>query len=273
MTQAFNLSQFANKVNTSGQADLTTAVTGTLPIANGGTNNASLAVTAGGFVYTDGSKLVNMGAGTLNQTILSNGAGTPTWGTISSGFGNLAVYTSSGSFNADSLGVNKAMVTVIGGGGGGGSSAAGVPPKSGGSGGRGGFVKALVTGLSGNITVTVGAGGAPLTAGGTSSFGSFASATGGGSGGNASTGNPGVTGTSGADGTGSSGGTIMREGTLDVMWEAQGNSNAAGGSTTSVTYNVTGDFGAGQRGTGSVGTSSPTQNRSAGVAGVILVEY
>ncbi len=37
MTQAFNLSQFANKVNTSGQASLTTAVTGTLPIANGGT--------------------------------------------------------------------------------------------------------------------------------------------------------------------------------------------------------------------------------------------
>jgi hypothetical protein len=34
MTQAFNLSQFANKVNTSGQADLTTAVTGTLPVAN-----------------------------------------------------------------------------------------------------------------------------------------------------------------------------------------------------------------------------------------------
>jgi hypothetical protein len=41
MTQAFNLSQFANKVNTSGQADLTTAVTGTLPVANGGTGITS----------------------------------------------------------------------------------------------------------------------------------------------------------------------------------------------------------------------------------------
>ncbi len=41
MTQAFNLSQFANKVNTSGQANLTTAVTGTLPIANGGTGSTS----------------------------------------------------------------------------------------------------------------------------------------------------------------------------------------------------------------------------------------
>jgi hypothetical protein len=41
MTQAFNLSQFANKVNTSGQASLTTAVTGTLPVANGGTGITS----------------------------------------------------------------------------------------------------------------------------------------------------------------------------------------------------------------------------------------
>jgi hypothetical protein len=41
MSQAFNLSQFANKVNTSGQASLTTAVTGTLPVANGGTGITS----------------------------------------------------------------------------------------------------------------------------------------------------------------------------------------------------------------------------------------
>jgi hypothetical protein len=80
MTQAFNLSQFANKVNSSGQADLTTAVTGTLPIANGGTNNGSLAVTAGGVVYTDGSKLANVGAGTSGQVLKSNGASVPTWG-------------------------------------------------------------------------------------------------------------------------------------------------------------------------------------------------
>ena len=38
MTQAFNLSQFANKVDSTGKADLTTAVTGTLPVANGGTS-------------------------------------------------------------------------------------------------------------------------------------------------------------------------------------------------------------------------------------------
>ena len=41
MTQAFNLSQFANKVDSTGKADLTTAVTGTLPVANGGTGVTS----------------------------------------------------------------------------------------------------------------------------------------------------------------------------------------------------------------------------------------
>ena len=42
MTQAFNLSQFANKVDSTGKADLTTAVTGTLPVANGVTPFQSL---------------------------------------------------------------------------------------------------------------------------------------------------------------------------------------------------------------------------------------
>lgn len=66
MTQAFNLSQFANNVNSSGQADLATGVTGTLPIANGGTGQttASGAVNAllptqsgntGKFLSTDGT--------------------------------------------------------------------------------------------------------------------------------------------------------------------------------------------------------------------------
>jgi hypothetical protein len=74
---------------------LTTGVTGTLPIANGGTNNASLAVTAGGTVYTDGSKLVNVGAGTSGQVLTSNGASAPTWSAVPSS-GNSATATASG---------------------------------------------------------------------------------------------------------------------------------------------------------------------------------
>lgn len=46
MTYAFNLSQLATKVNTSGQLSLTTGVTGVLPQANGGTGNSSLAAVA-----------------------------------------------------------------------------------------------------------------------------------------------------------------------------------------------------------------------------------
>ena len=85
MSNAFNLSQLANFVNSSGQVALGTGVTGTLPVANGGTNNGSLAVTAGGTLYTDGSKIVNVGAGTSGQVLTSNGAGAPTWATPSGG--------------------------------------------------------------------------------------------------------------------------------------------------------------------------------------------
>jgi hypothetical protein len=62
-----------------GSIDLTTKVTNALPIANGGTNNASLAVTAGGSVYTDGSKLVNTGAGTAGDFLRSAGSSAPAW--------------------------------------------------------------------------------------------------------------------------------------------------------------------------------------------------
>jgi hypothetical protein len=49
MTQAFNLSQLANKVNTSGQLDVSTGVTGTLPVAN----LANSGVTAGSYTATN----------------------------------------------------------------------------------------------------------------------------------------------------------------------------------------------------------------------------
>ncbi len=91
MSNAFNLSQLANNVNSSGQLSASAGVTGTLPIANGGTNNGSLAVTAGGVVYTDGSKLVNVGAGTSGQILTSAGASAPTWATPAGGGGLTAM--------------------------------------------------------------------------------------------------------------------------------------------------------------------------------------
>ena len=93
MSQAFKLSQLANKVNTSGQLDLATGGSGTLPnanlpvvdIAHGGTNNGSLLVTSGGVIYSDGTKLANTGPGTTGQFLISQGASPPQFQTINTG--------------------------------------------------------------------------------------------------------------------------------------------------------------------------------------------
>ena len=61
----------------------TTNVTGTLPIANGGTNSTATA-TAGGAAYGTGTAFAFTTAGTSGQVLQSNGASAPTWATISS---------------------------------------------------------------------------------------------------------------------------------------------------------------------------------------------
>lgn len=96
--------------NTITGLSLTTAVTGTLPIANGGTNNGSLAVTAGGALYTDGTKVVNVGAGTSGQFLKSNGASAPAWSSVSvtnsvaSKTSNYTLLTSDFQINGDASG-------------------------------------------------------------------------------------------------------------------------------------------------------------------------
>jgi hypothetical protein len=59
--------------------DLTSRVVGVLPIANGGTENGSLPVTAGGVIYTDGTMFQNVGTGSNGQVLTSNGSSAPTW--------------------------------------------------------------------------------------------------------------------------------------------------------------------------------------------------
>jgi hypothetical protein len=59
-------------------------VTGTLPLANGGTNNASLTATAGALAYSTSTGLAVMGATASNNLpALSNGSGVPAWATVS----------------------------------------------------------------------------------------------------------------------------------------------------------------------------------------------
>ena len=89
MTQAFNLSQFANKVNSSGQASLTTAVTGTLPVANGGTNQTT---------YTNGQLLIgNTTGNTLTKSTLTAGSGV----TITNGSGAITIAAAAGQIQTE----------------------------------------------------------------------------------------------------------------------------------------------------------------------------
>ena len=63
-----------------GKIGLTTHVSGTLPIANGGTNSTATP-TAGTVPYGTGSAFAFTAAGTTGQALLSNGSSAPTWGT------------------------------------------------------------------------------------------------------------------------------------------------------------------------------------------------
>jgi len=59
-------------------------VTGTLPIANGGTNSTATA-TAGGVGYGTGTAHAYTSAGTAGQVLTSNGTSAPTWAAPSGG--------------------------------------------------------------------------------------------------------------------------------------------------------------------------------------------
>ena len=67
-----------------GKIGLTTHVSGTLPIANGGTNTTTTP-TAGAVAYGTGTAYAFTAAGTAGQVLTSNGAGAPTWATNGNG--------------------------------------------------------------------------------------------------------------------------------------------------------------------------------------------
>lgn len=80
-------------IDTTGNGDmslqllnLTNAITGVLPIANGGTNNGSLAVTAGSLIYADGTKLISLPIGTAAQHLV--GGTIPQWVDTAAGGGS-----------------------------------------------------------------------------------------------------------------------------------------------------------------------------------------
>jgi len=74
MTQAFNLAQLANNLNTSGQLDATDGLYGALPIANGGTGQTSATAAT--------NALLPSQSGNSGKYLTSDGTNT-SWGTIS----------------------------------------------------------------------------------------------------------------------------------------------------------------------------------------------
>ena len=165
MTAAFNLSQLANNLNTSGQLDATDGLTGAVPVANGGTGRATL--TSNNLIAGNGTGQVNLIApGTNGQVLQSNGTA---WvaATFSAGsyVGQRAqLFTGNGTFTIPT-GVTALKVTVIGGGGGG--------RGAGGNGGAGG--NSSVASGTQTITAITANGGAGGTNNGNRSVGGAAS--------------------------------------------------------------------------------------------------
>ena len=175
MTQAFNLSQLANKVNTSGQLDASTGLVNSTPVANGGTGASTLA--ANNVLLGNGtSALQTVSPGTLGNVLTSNGT---TWisQAASSGTPTVNEYSTptTGATWSKPATANFVLIEIWGGGGSGGRGS-GSSAASAGGGGGGAYNAALVkfSDLVGAVTYDVASGGASRTttgvgnAGGTS---------------------------------------------------------------------------------------------------------
>lgn len=97
---------------------LTTGVTGTLPIGNGGTNSTATA-TAGGVGYGTGTAHAYTSAGTSGQVLTSAGSGAPVWATASGGGLTLGtpVATTTGTaidFTGFPAGTKQIFITFLG---------------------------------------------------------------------------------------------------------------------------------------------------------------
>lgn len=82
-----------------GKIGLATHVSGTLPIANGGTNGTATP-TAGAVAYGTGTAYDFSAAGTAGQALLSGATGAPTWGTLGIAAGGSGATTAQGAMNA-----------------------------------------------------------------------------------------------------------------------------------------------------------------------------
>ena len=82
--QVQNLTSGQNILITNGAGSITIALTGIVPIANGGTNSSATPI-AGAVPYGTGTAYDFTAVGTAGQVLTSAGAGTPTWATPTTG--------------------------------------------------------------------------------------------------------------------------------------------------------------------------------------------
>jgi len=226
MTQAFNLSQLANKVNTSGQLDASTGLYNQVPVANGGTGKSSV---------TSGRLLVGAGTSAMTELAGTTAGDAVTWngtawvsGTVGGSMPGIVTYVAPGTWTKPAS-IKGIKVTVVGAGG----STASIPPGvpnaySIGAGGGGGAAIEYISAPSipGPVAVTAGSG--------TNSFGAFCSATAGSAGVAAP-----ATATAGGSGGSGSGGNI--------------NIVGDGGSLSSSSASITGNGGTSILGGGGIG--------------------
>jgi hypothetical protein len=236
-----------------------TGLTTPLSVAQGGTGASTL--TSNNVILGNGTSAVAFVAPSTSGNVLtSNGTTWTSAAAAASGFSNMQVFTSPGTFTTPAT-TTKIKVTVVGGGGGG-VPVNPAPRVSGGGGGGGGAIYVGAVSASTPYAVTVGSGGtfnvnAAGSPGGTSSFGSLASATGG-------------TGASSGNTTGGAGSA----GTLQFNGFASLGPGVGGGSALG--------FGVGGQpttqngflyGGGGSGASPSSNNSGSGAAGVVIVEY
>lgn len=122
MTQAFNLSQLANNLNTAGQLDATDGLVNAVPVANGGTGVSTLSGVAYGngtsaFTAATGPQIVSViGANAVTNSTNSSKVVTTNFTVEESGGKLIFRYGSTRVFSIDSSGnlIVTANITAYG---------------------------------------------------------------------------------------------------------------------------------------------------------------